>query len=179
MALLSSPWQLEDVNDVEGLIASVVDGYLGRRGAYLRPDLREDLDAYLLGGTWELYRRFDPSKASTPLSLSTYLTRRLSFAITDWFRSTFTDNRYRARHVVKEVLSLEVELEAEHDPATEDAASVLPSLSDTGRGRWQSFGVLHAAGYSFKELSEATGIPTKEISAQVGALRVGLRSLAL
>ena len=80
---------------------------------------------------------------------------------------------------MKEVLSLEVELEAEHDPATEDAASVLPSLSDTGRGRSQSFGVLHAAGYSFKELSEATGIPTKEISAQVGALRVDLRSLAL
>ena len=52
-ASLSSPWSLEDVDDVEGLIASVVDGYLRRRGAYLRPDLREDLDAYLLARTWE------------------------------------------------------------------------------------------------------------------------------
>jgi hypothetical protein len=77
------------------LIASVVDRYLGRRGAYLPPHLREDLDAYLLADAWRLYKRFDPSKASTPLSLSTFLTRRLTWSVTNWFRETFTDSRYR------------------------------------------------------------------------------------
>jgi hypothetical protein len=138
-----------------------------RRGAYLRPDLREDLDSYLLARTWALYLKFDPAKASTPLSLSTYLTRRLNFAISDWFRSTFSDRRYNSRCVVKEVSSLDVELEQEHDlPAEDDSVSILPSLSDTGRGRWERFGFLHAAGFTFKEISQ-----------DVEALQHELRSL--
>ena len=92
--MLPRRWQLEDVDDVEGLIRFVVERYLGRRGAYLRPELREDLEDYLLTRTWELYRRFDPSKASTSLTLSTYLGRRLTYACTDWYRRTFGDSRY-------------------------------------------------------------------------------------
>jgi hypothetical protein len=46
----------------EGLIAFVVDRYLGKRGAYLRADLREDLQAYLIGETWRLYKKFNPSR---------------------------------------------------------------------------------------------------------------------
>jgi hypothetical protein len=107
--LLRERWQLEDVGNVESLIASVVNAHLGRRRAYLRPDLRGDLDAYLLARTWELYQRFDPEKASTPLSLSTFLTRRPRFAVTDWFRLTFTHSRYRVRF--KEVWSLDAEQE--------------------------------------------------------------------
>jgi hypothetical protein len=165
-SLLRSTWALEDVSDVEGLVCSTIDTYLGRRGAYLRPDLREELQAYLLVQAWVLFVKFDPSKASTPLSLSTFLTRRLSWACTNWYRATFGDSRYRND---EPPLSFE-ELNGD-EPAREDAVSVLPSLSDTGRERWARFGILSAAGYDFSEIARRTGVSTGEIGAEIRALK--------
>jgi DNA-directed RNA polymerase specialized sigma24 family protein len=171
--LLRGRWTLEDIDDVEGLIGSVVDRFLGRRGAYLRPDLREDLDGYLLGETWRLYRRFDPSKASTPLSLSTFLTRRLQWAIVDWYRLTFRDSRYASSTTD---LSLD-EMEIQFEPVVEDEARLLPSLSDTGRGRWNRFGVLHVLGFSYGEIAERAGVSTTDVREELEALGHELRSL--
>jgi hypothetical protein len=143
-----------------------------RRGAYLRPDLREDLDSYLLARTWALYLKFDPAKASTPLSLSTYLTRRLNFAISDWFRSTFSDRRYNSRYVVKEVSSLDVELEQEHDlPAEDDSVSILPSLSDTG------VGVGSVSGSSTRRASRSRRSPRTSRPSSTSSVRFAPRGL--
>jgi hypothetical protein len=166
--LLRSTWALEDVSDVEGLVCSVIDTYLGRRGAYLRTDQREELEAYLLGQIWILYVKFDPSKASTSVSLSTYLVRRLTWATTDWYRDFFGDSRYQ-QHPAELPLSFE-ELNGD-EPAREDALSVLPSLSDTGRERWARFGILSAAGYDFAEIAKRTGVSTCEVGAELEALR--------
>jgi DNA-directed RNA polymerase specialized sigma24 family protein len=175
--LLNSTWVLDDVDDVEGLIASVVNSFLRRRGAYLPPDLREDLDAYLLGETWQLYKRFDPSKASTPLSLSTFLTRRLNWSVINWYRLTYGDGRYR-RAEDERPLVLATTVDTDLEPRYEDAVSQLPSLSDTGRGRWATFGLLYAVGLSYGEIAERTGVATGEIGAELEALRQELRSLS-
>jgi hypothetical protein len=135
VSLLGRQWQLHDVEDVEGLIAFVVDRYLGRRGAYLSVGQRENLDAYLLGEVWRLYKRFDPSKASTALSLSTYLTRRLDWCVTDWYRQTFTDSRYRARFLIREAVSLD-EID---EPAVEADVSIIACLSHTGQERFERY----------------------------------------
>jgi hypothetical protein len=168
---------LEDVGDVEGLIGSVVDGFLRRRGAYLRPDLREALDAYLLGEAWRLYKRFDPSKASTPLSLSTFLTRRLNWSVINWYRLTYGDRRYR-RAEDEVALVLETTVDTDLEPRHEGAVSRLPSLSDTGRGRWERFGFLYAAGLSYTEIAKRTGTATGEIGAELEALGHEMRSLS-
>jgi hypothetical protein len=173
--LLSQKWKLEDVDDVEGLIASVVDRYLGRRGAYLPPTLREDLDIYLLGETWRLYLKFDPSKASTPLSLSTFLTRRLQWEVTNWFRSTFTDSRYRRGRPVEEVVSLDA---AENEPAAEDAVSILACLSHTGRERFERYGIRVAFGESQAQIASRYGMTLCEVGQEVEALRDELRELS-
>jgi hypothetical protein len=170
--LLRSTWSLEDVSDVEGLVCSVIDSYLGRRGAYLRTDQREELEAYLLGQVWILYVKFDPSKASTPLSLSTYLVRRLTWATTDWFRQFFGDSRYR-----KYELALSFEELNGDEPAREDAVSLLPSLSNTGRERWARFGILSAAGYDFAEIARRTGVSTGKIGAELKELKDELDGL--
>jgi DNA-directed RNA polymerase specialized sigma24 family protein len=175
--VLPRRWQLEDVDDVEGLIAFVVERYLGRRGAYLRPELREDLDDYLLTRTWELYRRFDPSKASTSLTLSTYLSRRLTYACTDWYRRTFGDSRYKDPDD-ELPLVLDTIVGTEFEVTREDAVSLLPSLTDTGRDRWQRFGLLHAAGFDYGEIAARTGVATGEIGTELEALRHELRSLS-
>lgn len=168
--MLSGTWSLEDVDDVEGLVSSVIDLYLRRRGAYLRGDQRDELHAYLLGETWRLYIKFDPSKASTQLSLSTYLTRRLSWAVTNWYREFFGDSRYNKRPD-ELPLALEFTVDTDLEPSHEDVISKLPSLSNTGRGRWQKFGLLYAAGYSYGEIAERTGTATGEIGAELDALR--------
>ena len=159
---------------MEGLIGSVVNTYLGRRGAYLPPDLREDLDAYLLGETWRLYKRFDPSKASTPLSLSTFLTRRLQWAVTNWFRETFTDNRYRTNLLVKEVVALD---EAENEPAAEEDVSILACLSHTGRERFERFGIRVAFGESRAQIASRYAMSVYDVGQEVEALGQELRSL--
>jgi hypothetical protein len=172
--LLNSTWTLEDVEDVEGLIGSVVDRYLGRRGAFLPPGLREDLDVYLLGEVWRLYKRFDPSKASTPLSLSTFLTRRLTWSVTDWYRQTFTDSRYRTSFVVKEVLSLDA---AEDKPAAEEDVSILACLSHTGQERFERYGIRVAFGESQAQIATHYGMTVYDVGQEVEALRDELRSL--
>jgi hypothetical protein len=172
--LLNSTWTLEDVDDVEGLIASVVDRHLGRRGAYLPPTLREDLDAYLLGETWRLYKKFDPGKASTPLSLSTYLTRRLTWATTDWFRQTFTDSRYRATFIVKEV----VPLDDVDKQAAEADVSILACLSHTGRQRFERYGIRVAFDESKESIARRFNMDVCDVSEELEALRDELRSLS-
>jgi hypothetical protein len=172
--LLNSTWTLEDVDDVEGLIASVVDRYLGRRGAYLSAGQREDLDAYLLGEVWRLYKKFEPSKASTALSLSTYLTRRLDWCVTDWYRQTFTDSRYRATFVVREVVSLE----DVNEQAVEADVSILACLSHTGRQRFERYGLRIAFDESKASIAERYGMDTQEVSEELEALGHELRSLS-
>jgi hypothetical protein len=172
--LLNSTWSLEDVDDVEGLIASVVDRYLGRRGAYLSAGQREDLDAYLLGEVWRLYKKFDPGKASTALSLSTYLTRRLDWCVTDWYRQTFTDSRYRVTFLVREVVSLE----DVDEQAAEADVSILACLSHTGRQRFERYGIRVASDESKELIARRFNMDVCDVSEELEALRDELRSLS-
>ena len=175
--MLNSTWTLEDVDDVEGLVGSVVDRFLGRRGAYLSPTLREDLDVYLLGEVWQLYLKFDPSKASTPLSLSTFLTRRLGWSVINWYRLTFGDSRYK-RPGDELPLVLDLTVDTDLEPRREDAVSPLPSLSDTGRGRWERFGAMRATGFSLREIANANDVSTGRVMDELEALGHELRSLS-
>jgi hypothetical protein len=168
--LLSGTWTLEDVDDVEGLVSAVIDLYLHRRGAYLRSDQRDELHAYLLGETWRLYVKYNPAKAGGNLSLSTFLFRRLGWATTNWYREYFGDSRYK-RPDDELPLVLDLTVDTDLEPSHEDVISKLPSLSDTGRGRWEKFGLLRAAGYTYAEIAERTGTATGEIGAEIEALR--------
>jgi hypothetical protein len=124
-----------------------------------------------------LYKKFDPSKASTLITLSTYLSRRLTYACTTWYRRTFGDSRYK-KNTDQLPLVLGEIAGTEYEVAREDAVSLLPSLSDTGWGRWQRFGILHAAGFHYGEIAERTGVDTQEIAAELKALKHELRSLS-
>jgi hypothetical protein len=112
-----------------------------------------------------------------PLTLSTYLSRRLEWACTNWYRSTLGDSRYRDPDEELPLVLGEIE-GTEYEVAREDAVSLLPSLSDTGRGRWQRFGILHAAGFHYGEIAERTGVDTREIAAELKALKHELSSLS-
>lgn len=132
--------------------------------------MADELHAYLLGETWRLYVKYDPAKAGGNLSLSTYLFRRLGWATTNWYREFFGDSRYK-KHPDELPLMLELTIDTDMEPSREDAISELPSLSDTGRGRWLKFGLLHAAGYTYGEIAERTGTATGDVGAELKALK--------
>ena len=105
--MLSQRWALHDVQDVEALCARVLDERLQRFGAVLKTDVREDAMSYLLAEAWKLSLKWDPAKGIP--SFSTFVYRRLRFAVVNWYRLTFGDSRYNGRRaVLNATLSLDV-----------------------------------------------------------------------
>jgi DNA-directed RNA polymerase specialized sigma24 family protein len=99
--VLSQRWSLHDVEDVEALCGKVLDDRLRRWGATLDEEAIEDCLAYLLARSWDLYIKFDPCfDATYKRSFSTFLYRRLRFAVVDWYRQRFEDNRHPGRPIV-------------------------------------------------------------------------------
>jgi hypothetical protein len=99
--VLSQRWSLHDVEDVEALCGKALDDRLRRWGATLKEDDKEDAMSYLLARAWWLYLRFDPwHEATRKRSFSTFLYRRLRFAVVDWYRQHFEDRRHPNRPVV-------------------------------------------------------------------------------
>jgi hypothetical protein len=111
-SVLSQRWSLDDVEDVEGLCGKVLDNRMRRFGATLKADDREDALAFLLAWVWALSLRFDPwHEATHRRSFSTFLYRRLEYAVVDWYRQRFRDSRYHDEEIV--VLSLDYDADGE------------------------------------------------------------------
>jgi hypothetical protein len=94
--------------------------------------------------------------------------------VTDWYRQTFTDSRYRTSFVVKEVLSLDA---AEDEPAAEEDVSILACLSHTGRARFERYGIRVAFGESQEAIAKRCGMTVYDVGQEVEALRDELREL--
>ena len=88
MALLSRPFALFDVRDVEGLALKAIND--GQR-VELRPHQRDDLCAYLIGEIWALSLRFDPARGS--FAAFAYHTARLRKI--DWLRKEHGRTRWQ------------------------------------------------------------------------------------
>jgi len=100
-SVLSQRWSLHDVEDLEGLCGKVLETRLRRWGAVLNEQDSEDAMSYLIARAWELYCKFDPwYEATYRRSFSTFLYRRLRFAVVDWFRLRYGDWRYQEEVVV-------------------------------------------------------------------------------
>jgi hypothetical protein len=109
--LLSRPWSLFDVRDVEALCAQVVQ----RSGLTLSYHEREDLLAYLLAVAWETSTRFEPGR----IRFSIFVTRTLRFRTVDWVRTyrgrskwAFKDSTYERPRV--QLVSLDAPDSNEH-----------------------------------------------------------------
>lgn len=82
MSLLPRPWALLDVDDVEGLLALVVDRSPHARE--LRQHERDDLVAWLLGEAWILSQQYRPG----PRGFSSYLYVSAQRRVVDHVRRT-------------------------------------------------------------------------------------------
>jgi hypothetical protein len=101
VSLLGRPWQLHDVEDVEALCGRVLDVRLRRWGAVLDEQDNEEALAFLIARAWELALKFDPwYEATRQRSFSTFLYRRLRFAVVDWYRLRHGDWRYQEERIV-------------------------------------------------------------------------------
>ena len=89
--MLNGRLALEDVADVEGFCAALLDEQLHRLGAHLRPHDREDALAYLVSEAWRLSVRYD---ASVGQSFSKYAHSTLTLRVTDWYRGRFGRSRW-------------------------------------------------------------------------------------
>lgn len=104
MGLLSSRLALLDIDDVEAFTRTTIDNYLQQHSAYLNPDDYDDLVAYLVGITWELSERFDPSRSKQ--SFSTYVIWITRKRVPNWYRSRWPGSRFN-RAEAHAVVSLE------------------------------------------------------------------------
>ena len=96
--MLSQRWTAYDVEDVEALGGRVLEHRLRRWGGVLNEQDNEDVLAFLLERSWELYVKYDPwFEATLKLSFSTFLYRRLRFCVVDWYRQRFEDRRHTER----------------------------------------------------------------------------------
>lgn len=109
--MMNGVLRLYDVEDVEAFLASGLERYLQRKGAFLDPSDREDALSFLLMKTWEEAARFDPDRVdpgyTKSQSFSTFLHRRLDNRIVDWYRQRYGDSRHGKK---PDVLSLDAHL---------------------------------------------------------------------
>jgi DNA-directed RNA polymerase specialized sigma24 family protein len=82
---------LHDVENVEALVTDLLNRQLARRGAYLAPDQREDLEQELVVEALVLARSFKPGHVRFVTYASFLLERRY----VDWCRRTLGDSRAR------------------------------------------------------------------------------------
>lgn len=85
-ASLATPSEREaGIEDIEALCARVARDYLKRRGAYLSSEMHADLASYLMLAAWKEASRYQSGWGT----LVGYLSARLRFRCTDWYRSYF------------------------------------------------------------------------------------------
>lgn len=108
-ASLATPPELAaGVRDIEGLCKHVANEYLARRRAYLNDDQDAELRGYLMLAAWKEATRYQPGR----VNLLGYLTARLTFRCTDWYRSYFG----RSKTPRPAIISLEVLRDEELEP---------------------------------------------------------------
>lgn len=101
MSVLSQRWSAYDVEDVEALCGRVLETRLRKWGASLDEQDNEEALAFLIARAWELALKFDPwFEATRERSFSTFLYRRLRFAVVDWYRLRHGDWRYKEETIV-------------------------------------------------------------------------------
>ena len=89
--MLNGCLTLYDVHDVEAFCGRLLDDHLNRTRGFLNPTERADCLSHLIGGVWELSRKWDPSHG---VAFSTYGWRLGKFKIVDWYRVRYGRSRY-------------------------------------------------------------------------------------
>lgn len=137
MVLLSRPWALFDVDDVEALLNVVVarSGAVGR----LRHHQREDLLAHLLVVAWQAANSYDPDRGR----FSSLLYRAASLRTIDWVRQECGRTKWQfAGHTYERERPQPLSLDDE--PAL--GATLAAFDGDPARGRDEGVTWLHDLG---------------------------------
>lgn len=89
-ASLATPAELTaGVRDIEGLCLHIANEYLARRRAHLAPEDDAELVSYLMLAAWTEAARYQVGIGT----LLGFLSARLRFRCTDWYRSRFGRSR--------------------------------------------------------------------------------------
>jgi DNA-directed RNA polymerase specialized sigma24 family protein len=151
--------RLAQIGDVRSFAALVAREQLRRMGATLAPDLFDDLVSSILIRALQEAPRYDPGRG---YAFTTFLSRRMRFGVTDWYRATFGDARYGPqRRPLADYVSLspgayegEVELpapEQEHESMADALVELGEGLSEEARWALREIGLRLAAGYGETE----------------------------
>jgi hypothetical protein len=142
VTLLSRPWTLHDVGDVERLCTSIVR----RSKLRLSRDEEEDLTVYLIETCWELSLRYQPGTGSTTSFLG-WATTNLRLRAIDWRRSRYGRTTWRfANHTYERPRPLLLSLD-ELDPGHDRMGQPLGAgPGDPASDSTTAFAGLHPAG---------------------------------
>jgi DNA-directed RNA polymerase specialized sigma24 family protein len=169
VTLLSRPWTLHDVGDVERLCTSIVR----RSKLRLSRDEEEDLTVYLIETCWELSLRYQPGTGSTTSFLG-WATTNLRLRAIDWRRSRYGRTTWRfANHTYERprplLLSLD-ELDPGHDR--------WDNLSERGQAILRLIARPLSLGFTPQEIARGLGTSKPSVLLLVDELRTELERLA-
>jgi hypothetical protein len=142
VTLLSRPWALHDIADVE----SFCTGIATRSRLELSYHDREELTAFLIAECWQLSLRYEAGRGSTT-SFIGWATTNLRLRCVDWQRKRFGRTRWTfSGHVYErprpQLLSLD-ELDPGHDRMGQPLGA---GLGDPAADSTPAFAGLHTAG---------------------------------
>jgi len=129
--LLTQPWALHDIDDVERFCDRLLADYLRRRGAHLREHDREDAVSYLVATCWELSQTYDRSRNT---SFSKHAYTILVKRVTDFYRQRFGRDQtnepwYRRRYPGTTPADTDT-IRSFHQPESLDQCDKLPAAPD-------------------------------------------------
>ena len=115
-ASLATPAELAaGVENIEALCERVAGDYLRRCKASLNDDCHDELMGFLMLRAWSEAGRYAPRDGGS--HLVGYLSQRLAWRCTDWYRSTFGETRRRSSRPRPVIISLdELREQAEPEP---------------------------------------------------------------
>jgi len=169
------------IASVEALAVHVLDSFLRSKRAHLQKHRRDDAIAFLIANTWLEGRRFNGRGR-----LAGFVTARLRWRLLDWYRGRpgaceFDDPA--------EVVSLDAEpdegdamhariAQIEQEEAREADLGLLgidvDGLGESARWALENVAVRLAAGFTMREVVEATGVSRGAIESAMNELRAEL-----
>jgi len=169
------------IASVEALAVHVLDSFLRSKRAHLQKHRRDDAIAFLIANTWLEGRRFNGRGR-----LAGFVTARLRWRLLDWYRGRPGACEYDDP---AEVVSIDAEplegdsmherlAQIERDEAREADLGLLgidvDGLGVSARWALEHVAVRIAAGFTMREIVEATGVSRGVIDAAMNELRAEL-----
>jgi DNA-directed RNA polymerase specialized sigma24 family protein len=123
LALLSAPWKLHDVADVEALLVTAVARSRAARG--LRPIEREDLLAELFRLAWQLSERYhgDDHRRFSTFLYAAAQRRTVDFVRSERGRTRWKSGDYVYERQLPELVSLDDRLDDDHPGGNVDSSA--------------------------------------------------------